>query len=175
MIYITQDVFETFSNKQRALDRTIQRKLDISPVEWDGPLSLNHKLALRVEVSEFINECRDSWKYWKKKAVIPERIIDEAVDIIHFIHLILNKSNLDTEAVIRTINNYVKSNPLIENSYDPRLYMMDMYLIETTDDLLRTYADLLVILEGYNFDLEDIVNAYENKNKENYRRQESGY
>lgn len=48
------------------------------------------------------------------------------------------------------------------------------YLIKS-DDLHRTYAHLLTLVDHYAFTLDDIEKAYDRKNNENFKRQEQNY
>ncbi|PKF21667.1 hypothetical protein CW684_04555 [Macrococcoides caseolyticum] len=59
MIKMTDELFKKLTEKQEVLDAEIRKKHDISPDEWLEKLDINHKLALRGEVAEFINEARD--------------------------------------------------------------------------------------------------------------------
>lgn len=173
MIKMTTELFEKFSKKQEELDSMIREKFGISEDEWKGEkLSIKHGLALQVEKFEFINECHDSWKYWKKKSVVPERIIDEAIDVIHFIHLTLNKHEFKSVDFVNSINGD------LEELYD-RIHEVDMLdligLLAEELNVFRLYMLLLTILDHYAFTLEDIEQAYDRKNAENHARQERNY
>lgn len=175
MIKMTTELFEKFSKKQDELDSMIREKFGISEDEWKYDLNVQHYIALRVELHELVNECHDLWKYWKQKAVNPDRIIDELVDVIHFLHLILNKTSFNTEYHIGKINKHI---PTEEQLKDVTNYLGDVckinYLIKS-DNLHHTYAHLLVLADHYAFTLEDIEQAYDRKNAENHARQNRNY
>lgn len=186
MIKMTHKLFLKFSEKQEFLDSEIREKHDISSDEWLEDLDINHKLALRGEVAEFINEARNLWKYWKKKKPNMDQLIDEAVDVIHFLHLMMNKRHFDLNWKVAYLNKRIehfraltirgpheKTFEKIEPDY--RKYLNLMYNADTNEDLIDTYAILLVVLDYYCFTLEDIEKAYDKKNEENRQRQESGY
>lgn len=169
MIKMKTELFEKFSKKQEELDSMIREKFDININEWKRAYQRNHEIALRVEIAEFVNECHDVWKYWKQKSVVPERILDEAVDVIHFLHLILNKSDESNTELLNTyIHDLREENVTLSG-------MLDDLLDVNTEYLYYTYAQLLLILERYAFTLDDIEQAYDRKNAENHKRQESGY
>ncbi|PKE12782.1 hypothetical protein CW685_01875 [Macrococcoides caseolyticum] len=186
MIKMTDELFKKLTDKQEILDTEIREKHDISPDNWLEDLDINHKLALRGEVSEFINEARDLWKYWKKKKPNMDQLIDEAVDVIHFLHLMMNKREFEIRWKVTYLNRRIehfraltyrgpheKTFEKIEPDY--RKYLNYMYNVDTNEDLIDTYAILLVVLDYYCFTLEDIEKAYDKKNEENRQRQESGY
>lgn len=86
---------DTISHQAR-LDEYIREQKGISDEEWLGDkFFVFHELAYKTEVSEFINECHDVWKYWKSKPVDTNRIVDEFVDVVHFANLIVNKVSVD--------------------------------------------------------------------------------
>lgn len=169
MIKMTTELFEKFSKKQEELDSMIREKFGININEWKRAYQRNHEIALKVELAEFVNECHDVWKYWKQKSVVPERILDEAVDVIHFLHLILNKSDESNTELLNTyIHDLHEENVTLSG-------MLDDLLDVNTEYLYYTYAQLLLILERYAFTLDDIEQAYDRKNAENHKRQESRY
>lgn len=90
------------SRKQAVLDKHIRHKKDIPDDAWyeNDFYHYAHHLALKNEVNEWINECRDIWKYWKDKPVDRARVIDEFIDIIHFIALIFNKDAIVRNAIM---------------------------------------------------------------------------
>ena len=175
MIKMTTELFEKFSKKQEELDDMIREKFGISEVEWKYDLNIQHYIALRVELHELVNECHDVWKYWKQKAVNPDRIIDELVDVIHFLHLILNKMNYDADYHVREINRNVVDDEKTEyvTSILGGAHHVN-YLIKA-DNLHTTYAQLLMLANRYAFTLEDIEQAYDRKNAENHARQNRNY
>lgn len=186
MIKMTTEIFKKFSDKQEILDKNIRDKRNIDYDKWLEELHINHKIALRGEIAEFINEARNLWKYWKDKAPEYDRLIDEAVDIVHFIHLILNKSESNIHGQVMFLNRrieqfraltYRSSNQKTSEKIEPdyRQYLYQMYEIETIEEIMDTYAVLLVVLDYYQFTLDDIEAAYDKKNKVNHDRQRGDY
>lgn len=171
-IRMNEKTYLYFSAQQDKLDNFIKNKKNISEIEWSIKLDTNHRMALKGEVSEFINEARDLWKYWKDKAPDLDKLIDEAVDVIHFIHLIMNKQSfISYENAVKSINNELETYQVSGEEVDLKYFLYDMYFVDTFEGILRCYASLLYILSRYHFTLEDIRDAYDSKNKENFQRQ----
>lgn len=185
IIKMTSELFNKLSNKQEVLDSKVRELKGIDSDQWLEDLQINHIISLRGEVGEFINEARDLWKYWKDKAPELDKLIDEAVDIIHFIHLLLNKNEIDNVTYLNAINQRIEhyrnltvrgqnQTTFKQVPRDYRKYLNEMYNVESIEGLINCYAILLVVLAHYNFKLEDIEKAYDKKNDENHKRQESG-
>jgi len=174
MIEMTTELFEKFSKKQEELDSMIREKFGISEIEWKYDLNIQHSIALRVELHELVNECHDLWKYWKQKAVNPDRIIDELVDVIHFLHLILNKMKYDADYHVREINKNIPDDEQEKYVTETLGAVFKINYLIKSDDLHRTYAHLLTLADHYAFTLDDIEQAYDRKNAENHARQKRG-
>ncbi|TDM49983.1 hypothetical protein ETI06_05780 [Macrococcoides goetzii] len=185
IIKMTSELFNKLSEKQEVLDSKVRELKGIDSDQWLEDLQINHIISLRGEVGEFINEARDLWKYWKDKEPELDKLIDEAVDIIHFIHLLLNKNEIDNFTYLNAINQRIEhyrnltvrgqnQTTFKQVPRDYRKYLNEMYNVESIEGLINCYAILLVVLAHYNFKLEDIEKAYDKKNDENHKRQESG-
>lgn len=178
MINMTTDLFNKFSEQQHIIDYTIKEKHGISDLEWKLVLTDNHYIALKVEMAEFINECHDIWKYWKTKEIDKTKLLDEAADVIHFLHLLINKSKPRSNSDFVSRINGTQSDLYFELSTDnlrrttlPAI--LNIFL--NSESLNKIYALLLIILDHYGFTLEDIEQAYDRKNAENHARQNRNY
>ena len=165
---LTAPDIEYLRGQQMKLDGEIIRNNGITHDEWIEDLHTNHIIALRVEVAEFVNEARE-WKYWKKKPIDRERIIDEAVDVIHFLMLLWNKRSetIDSYGILLWVQWYLEH----EKGRNKRVLLKML----STDNLELLMAYLLYVLNDYNFTTQDILDAYNRKNKINFERLESGY
>lgn len=156
--------------QQEKLDKDIRNKKGISDDEWLG-MDDKHYIALSVEKAEFINECHDldNWKYWKSKPVDKEKIIDEAIDVIHFVMLIVNKMNVaeDLYEELVSLDGMMSGSQLTDLS-------IKNYL-KVVNDLPFTMYTTLRILDHYGFTTKNIIDQYNRKNKINFERLESGY
>lgn len=171
---ITLKEFKHLLKHQETLDETIRARKNITVKDWMEELSLNHGIALHVEISEFINECHDSWKYWKDKAPDKERIIDEAIDVIHFACLIMNKyvAEESVEVVYKGIIRNIKD--FIEEAADTSTIVL-LNSLRTLENIEHIFSLVLIILERYNFNGEDIMKQYADKNAINFERLNNGY
>ena len=155
-------------DKQSDLDEAIRQEKGISIRAWRDDMEIEHEIALHVEIGEFINECRDVWKYWKEKPVDVELLLDEAVDVIHFCFLLLNNGDYgDSYSIQYEIEHELED--LHEFNRQESLH-----LLAGLDYPIATLALILKVIESYGFTTEDIMLAYDKKNKVNYERLESG-
>ena len=168
---LTAPDIEYLRGQQMKLDEDIIRKNGITHDEWMEDFREKHHLALKVEVHEFINECHDVWKYWKSKPIDRERIIDEAVDILHFVCLHWNKGSKTNEELHEEIAYYLKiaNEGLHKGSTEQKLATLS-----SVEGKGLTLAFTLSILDDYNFTTQDILDAYNRKNKVNFERLNSG-
>ncbi|WP_179287276.1 dUTP diphosphatase [Salinicoccus roseus] len=154
---------------QKKLDLEIKKKKDITNREWKEEFTAKHSLAINIEVSEFINECHDLWKYWKNKPVNKERILDEAIDVLHFIMLHWIKLNGKGETLWNTHRLYA------EGVADLPVDDVALEQLQNHDDIAMKLAILLKVLEHYGFTEQDIIEQYKRKNAINFERLEEGY
>ena len=168
---------------QARLDEYIREQKGISDDEWLGDkFFVFHELAYKNEVSEFINECHDVWKYWKSKPVDTNRIVDEFVDVVHFANLIVNKMSLNGYNISETdkLRDVVLSlwREAKNNKIEPHVFLhaLEKPNFDTVKSTLRPIIHgIRFLYEQYGIDIEDVIDAYHKKNKENYERQQNGY
>ncbi len=154
---------------QKKLDLEIQKKKDITNKQWKEEFTSKHSLAINIEVSEFINECHDLWKYWKSKPVNTERILDEAIDVLHFIMLHWNKQKGKGDDLWNTHRVYAKV------FADLPVDDVALEQLQEHDDLGMKLMILLKVLDRYGFTEQDIIEQYKRKNAINFERLEKGY
>lgn len=177
MIQINHNLFTKLATKQEELDNNIRNNFDINTDKWLEDLHTNHVLAIKNEIAEVHNEMFDKWKYWKTKEVDKKLILEEAVDVIHFLHLLINKHQGKSENCVTFINKQIESISATLDKMKPNYtrVMNRMYNLRTLEDYLCCYAILLILLDSYEFKLDDIEAAYDIKNEINHQRQEEGY
>lgn len=174
MIELTLEDFKYFLEKQALLDEAIMKEKQITKNEWLNDLENNHVIALKVEVAEFVNECSNIWKYWKDKEPNRERIIDEAIDVLHFVFLRLNKrANLSEKEVYDFyINNSAsRINAVGENEKTSEMFR----LLLDKQYPLTILAIVMYVLSEYGFTRDDVIEQYNKKNAINFERLENGY
>lgn len=179
---LTEENFKMLKVNQGKLDDDICEQHNISIGEWEDPYMMSKRYtALRVETHEFINECYDIWKYWKKKPVKPELILEEAIDVIHFIISLCNTHALSEFRIKLNLEKIEEAEKVSHEVFGLKGFHPMMYVdrlisgSEEDDHLMIDLHSVLKLLEHYEFTADDIMNAYDEKNKENYRRLRSGY
>ena len=158
--------------QQERFDADLRERFEISLETWRHEMFRRHDIALRVEVAEFVNEAR-IWKYWKKKPIERDKLVDEAVDILHFVMLILNKDGLDVEVAAESISDYLKQIRPASKEDEVEELLHEMLVMNLNE--LAILKRMLVILDYFDFDRKQIMSAYKNKNDVNFERLSSGY
>lgn len=160
-------------DKQWLLDSEIMKTKNINLQEWINSYQANHNIAMKLEIAEFVNECRDIWKYWKQQAVDRKKLLNEAIDVVHFIFLNLNKMHSSLEDKFKEIEDYTESaNRYIGDTV--KVHHLEQ-LVSEDYNTYYTLGFVLVILDRYGFTAKDIIDEYNEKNKENFSRLERGY
>ncbi|WP_271396861.1 dUTP diphosphatase [Salinicoccus roseus] len=168
---LSKDTIQWLLEAQERFDNKMRADKGISDNQWDFYLDGNHKLALKVELHEFVNECHDLWKYWKSKPINRERILDEAIDVIHFVMLLTNKR----EKAHKQGRFEGLVNQDIELNKDYPVFQNLLLLSDMKKGVPNTLALLLIILDHYGFTEQDIIEQYKRKNAINFERLEEGY
>ncbi|WP_153730625.1 dUTP diphosphatase [Sporosarcina obsidiansis] len=152
---------------QRALDAYIQEN------HQQAETFSERGLALLVELSELANETR-CFKFWSTKGPSArEVILEEYVDSIHFLlslgieqgfdELAEWPSNLDSGKDLTQL--------FLKTSQSIHAFLADL-TYENYKDIWIQYGALA---KNLGFTEEQIIQAYINKNEENYERQRNGY
>src|SRR5699024_283134 len=156
----------TLFKKQQHLDEHIVKEKDLR-----GQDLLNYKLtALSVELGECLNEFPKIFKFWSNKDNNRENGIEEFVDCVHFAISIANDLGY-------TSHEYIKTSPKdLNNLYIGLQNVLATLSVSRKERHVQSLLNNLISL-GYQlgFTEDDVLNAYEDKNKENHRRQETNY
>ena len=150
----------------------MREQLNISESDWMH-MHMEHSLALNVELHEFINACFKSWKYWKRKDMNMDDVLDEAIDVIHFCMLRLNKSTAKTEFIASNVESEIQDKRQLEDHKAVKRVMH--HLSSGTPSVENILRYVLSILDYYGFTGQDIINQYNKKNAVNFQRLASGY
>ncbi|AKX33890.1 dUTP diphosphatase [Spiroplasma litorale] len=157
------------SKKQEELDEYIMTSKKLSLNE---EIDNNKIIALIVEISEFINECR-AFKYWSNKPSSDKSIVlEEFVDSLHFIisignDIVFNFSNYKYNAWDKKDINYWS----IE-MYKSIMSFQGFRSHKNYSSLLNTFMNCMNILD---FSSDDVLNSYNKKNETNFKRQDNNY
>lgn len=156
-----KDRFSRLSAQQAELDNFIAETQGLHIVDHAD----EHLLALIVELAEVANE-EKSFKYWKaQKDVNHDALLEEVVDVLHFI---LSRGNM-----FNLWPSFDGATPVqLENVTKQILAMMQNAHQNDTISLATHFIGLTQML-GYTWD--DIETAYNLKLSKNKARQANGY
>lgn len=171
-ILLTKEQIETIRFLQKNLDIRVRENNDI---DMDADLTLEKFLALKTELFEFVNEL-ESFKYWKKNKG-KSHILEEACDTLHFIFSIAIDKDIEIkqdETLLKDAKSFdiINTNELI-GVMDA--IISDCMIDNDWDDLNAILMLLTLVLERYNFSVNDLYEAYIAKNKVNHERQDNNY
>lgn len=154
--------------QQEKLDSSMRDTHGIKKQHWLENMTKEHTIALNVEKHEFINEAYQSWKYWKKKPMNTALILEEAIDVIHFVILILNKPSINVEKTAKQTADWILT---FEPLHDRNEVKDAIYNLSDRPNHPRQVLTLVLqILDYYGFDVMDILRAYKEKNAKNFER-----
>ena len=176
---LSKETWQYIVEKQKVLDEAFMVKAKWKP---DGR---DRKTALRIEICEFANEFPEKLKWWKHKEDDLVKILDEYVDILHFMAgVTLDKGTLNPtfEPFARMAgikppheDTYEKIESRVYKDYEKYTTKWLLQELVKTKKVHTAVALATYILEREGFDDKDIRNAYDTKNKENFERIEAGY
>lgn len=159
--------FSTLFTMQRELDTFIQTNQDVK-----RDVFKEKGLALVVELAELANETR-CFKFWSTKGPSERAVIlEEYVDSIHFILSLGIEKGFDTldEWPVGEVNGE------LTEVFIHTISSIQAFINEPTSG---NYENLWIhygsIASRIGFSYTDIINAYIEKNEENYKRQRTGY
>lgn len=160
---------QELAEMQQKYDNAVMKKHDLI---YNYQIVNKVKIALFVELGEFLNELPSKFKYWKKTAKDDRtKALEEFVDILHFQLSLYNfyRINLNNNLYdYYRIYDWYKGEELEFNDIAQYIY----YIYNNTDRML-VYLFLLGVV--CDFTWEQIYHAYKIKNKINWERLKSGY
>lgn len=157
----------------------MQAKLDKSIMSAYGLTEINKedlKMAILDEVGELTHELKGDWCWWKKTQapVDDKKVLGELVDIWHFVLSYQNHFNFGEEARLSYLNEEELSNGMLK-----RLRTKKSNLSKVLTRLVIFESSIIPVLiaitEYLGFTIEQVYNAYCDKNKINYQRLKEGY
>jgi dimeric dUTPase (all-alpha-NTP-PPase superfamily) len=165
------DLIKEMLQMQEKLDEAIMKEYGLTEIDEE-------KLCFAIldEVGELTHELKGNWCWWKKTQapVDKEKVLGELVDIWHFVlswqnHFMSGEEGLRKEKVMgENIKQYVWGLKNIKKEF---VYVLTD-LPSFTDSRVES---LIAITEYLGFEVEQVYEAYCDKNKVNYQRLESGY
>lgn len=151
---------------QRQLDRFIEETQNIEKDVF------NEKgLALLVELGELVNETR-CFKFWSTKGPSEKSVIlEEFVDSIHFMLSLgyMREFTLEQWPVVE------QEADLTQAFIDATQTVLTFLQQQTEENYKAIWSQYSLIAYNLNFTVDDIIEAYKQKNEKNYERQRNGY
>ncbi|ARJ37974.1 dUTPase [Sporosarcina ureae] len=152
---------------QRALDTYIQKNHQTKETFTE------RGLALIVELSELANETR-CFKFWSTKGPSADHVIlEEYVDSIHFLLSLGIEKSFDglEEWPTRDVKEQNLTQQFIQTGQSIYTFLDSL----TFEDYKEIWVNYGALANTLGFTEDQIIQAYIDKNEENYARQRSGY
>lgn len=157
--------------KQDGLDKSIMGAYGLTEIDGE-----KLKLAILDEVGELNHELKANWCWWKKtqQPVDKGKVLGELVDVYHFVLSYCNHFEWGIDGLgsnrcmARDVAKCQESLKTGESKY------VD-YLCDLVDYPFNKIHKLIAITEYLGFTVEQVYEAYGDKNKINYQRLERGY
>lgn len=156
---------------QEKLDEAIMKEYGLNEIDEE-----NLRMAILDEVGELTHELKANWCWWKKTQapVDKQKVLGELVDIWHFVLSYQNHFNFGEEARLSYLNEEELSNGMLK-----RLRTKKSNLSKVLTRLVIFESSIIPVLiaitEYLGFTIEQVYNAYCDKNKINYQRLKEGY
>ena len=164
------DMIKDMLEIQKAYDEEVSKKHNVDYVS-----KAQLESALFDELGELMHAQKADWCWWKKAQapVDDKKVLCELVDVWHFVLSYQNNFNVKN-GILNSLMFNRNSNEIIY------LLLIDEYkLSEALTDLATLNIDkmerLVAISEYLGFTIEDVYQAYCDKNKVNYKRLKEGY
>ena len=156
---------------QEKLDEAIMKEYGLTEIDEE-----NLRMAILDEVGELTHELKGNWCWWKKTQapVNNDKVLGELVDIWHFVLSYQNHFNFGEEARLSYLNEEELSNGMLKRLRTKKSNLSKVFtrLVIFESSIIPV---LIAITEYIGFTIEQVYEAYCDKNKVNYQRLESGY
>jgi dimeric dUTPase (all-alpha-NTP-PPase superfamily) len=128
-------------------------------------------LALLVEIGELANETR-CFKFWSVKPPSPrEKVLEEYVDGLHFILSL----GLECDFLYSEIPPQLAALPLVEQFLSVFRAADEFRKTKSWQSYDRLFTEYLLLGGQLGFSIEEIEQAYKQKNQVNHERQNQNY
>lgn len=157
----------------------MQAKLDEAIMKEYGLTCINEeklRFAIIDEVGELTHELKGNWCWWKKTQAPVDRkkVLGELVDIWHFVLSWQNHFKDGEEGMINS-RAVVRNSKRILNLLKTKEYRLSEELSDLVAWELCKLERLIAITEYIGFTVQQVYQAYCDKNKINYQRLKEGY
>lgn len=156
---------------QAKLDESIMNEYGLNEIDEE-----NLRMAILDEVGELTHELKGSWCWWKKTQapVDDKKVLGELVDIWHFVLSYQNHFNHGEKTLLGYSYDKEIADDFLENLIAKK-YMLPIALSCLVRNKNSIIMVLVAITEYLGFTVEQVYEAYCNKNKVNYQRLKEGY
>lgn len=134
----------------------------------------NKVLAVIVEVGECANDWQ-GFKLWKKNREPKPKVLEEYVDIFHFILSLGNEIEIDPEKIIYEDLQKHKEENITDQFVRVAVTAGQLKTWRNRTDWSLLFHEYMALGEMLGFKWSEIVNAYLHKNNINHERQANGY
>lgn len=156
---------------QKDLDESIMSAYGLDKIEEE-----NLRMAILDEVGELTHELKGNWCWWKKTQAPVDmgKVLGELVDIWHFVLSYQNHFNFGEEARLSYLNEEELSSGTLKRlrTKKNKLPKVLTRLVIFESSIIPM---LIAITEYLGFTIEQVYEAYGDKNKINYQRLKEGY
>lgn len=165
------ELIKEMLHKQAELDKSIMSAYGLTEIDEE-----NLRMAILDEVGELTHELKGDWCWWKKTQapVDDKKVLGELVDVWHFVLSYQNHFNFGEEARLSYLNEEELSNGTLK-----RLRTKKSNLSKVLTRLVIFESSIIPVLiaitEYLGFTIEQVYEAYCDKNKVNYQRLKEGY
>lgn len=156
---------------QEKLDKAIMDEYKLTMLNEE-----NLRMAILDEVGELTHELKGNWCWWKKtQAPVDEKkVLGELVDIWHFVLSYQNHFCEGEKTLISYSNESEISQDYLERLINKK-YKFPVILAGLSNQRWSMLNVLIAITEYLGFTIEQVYEAYCDKNKINYQRLKEGY
>ena len=156
---------------QAKLDESIMKEYGLNEIDEE-----NLRMAILDEIGELTHELKGNWCWWKKTQpqVDKEKVLGELVDVWHFVLSYQNNFNHGEKTLLGYSYDKEIADDFLEN-LRAKKYMLPIalsVLVRNKDSIIMV---LVAITEYIGFTIEQVYEAYCDKNKVNYERLKEGY
>ena len=165
------ELIKEMLHKQAELDKSIMSAYGLDEIDEE-----NLRMAILDEVGELTHELKGDWCWWKKAQapVDMRKVLGELIDVWHFVLSYQNHFNFGEEARLSYLNEEELSNGMLR-----RLRTKKSNLSKVLTRLVIFESSIIPVLiaitEYLGFTIEQVYEAYCDKNKVNYQRLKEGY
>lgn len=156
---------------QKKLDEAIMKEYGLTEIDEE-----NLRMAILDEVGELTHELKGNWCWWKKTQapVDDKKVLGELVDIWHFVLSYHNHFNGGENGILNALM-FIRNSDNILNLLMTNEYKLSETLADLATWNIHKMERLIAITEHLGFTIEQVYEAYCDKNKINYQRLKDGY